>query len=181
MFSRATCWLAMAMSSVSALISDCEGVPGQQSRCTPCNQRLRGRHSHPGQWKSELQDIHGTLADTGHDQMEEGFLSFVRLIGTVYFKKHLADFTPHTPRALYMSLAQNSIVSLRLLERVCRVGLGLRMSCPPHLMPCGATGSEPVGSQTMWNQAASNHMRLLDLTQYGWKIIDGKLSVIGSQ
>ena len=27
----------------------------------------------------------GTLADTGHDQMEEGFLSFVRLIGTVYF------------------------------------------------------------------------------------------------
>ena len=26
----------------------------------------------------------------------------------------------------------------------------------------------------MWNQAASNHMRLLDLTQYGWKIVDGK-------
>ena len=22
------------------------------------------------------------------------------------------------------------------------------MSCPPHLMPCGATGSEPVGSRT---------------------------------
>ena len=32
------------------------------------------------------QDVPGTLADTGHDQMEEGFLSFVRLIGTVYFK-----------------------------------------------------------------------------------------------
>ena len=30
-----------AMSSVSAVISDCEGVPGQQSRCTLCNQRLR--------------------------------------------------------------------------------------------------------------------------------------------
>ena len=31
------------------------------------------------------QDVPGTLADTGHDQTEEGFLSFVRLIGTVYF------------------------------------------------------------------------------------------------
>ena len=55
------------------------------------------------------QDIPGTLADTGHDQMEEGFLSFVRLIGTVYFKKHLAEFTLDTPRALYMSLAQDGI------------------------------------------------------------------------
>ena len=162
-------------------MSDCDGVPGQQSRCTLCKEHLRGRHSHPGQWKSELQqflllkvqwswpkflymhspysdvyhigltlidpsvhdvyvqlsnisslelrllqlllgsiiplllrpcvlqtlficsgcdyvsvfcwptmhtcsqDVPGTLADTGHDQMEEGFLSFVRLIGTVYF------------------------------------------------------------------------------------------------
>ena len=74
MFPGATCWLAMVMSSVSAVISACEGVPGQQSRCTVCKQRLRGRHSHPGEWKSELQDIPGILADTGHDQMEEGFL-----------------------------------------------------------------------------------------------------------
>ena len=35
-------------------MSDCDGVPGQQSRCTLCKERLRGRHSHPGQWKSEL-------------------------------------------------------------------------------------------------------------------------------
>ena len=27
----------------------------------------------------------------------------------------------------------------------------------------------------MWNQAASNHMRVLDLIQYGWKIVGGKL------
>ena len=27
----------------------------------------------------------------------------------------------------------------------------------------------------MWNQAACNSMALLDLTQYGWKIVDGKL------
>ena len=48
---------AMAMSSASAVISDCDGVPGQQSRCTLCKQPLRGTHSHPGQWKSELQQF----------------------------------------------------------------------------------------------------------------------------
>ena len=47
----------MAMSSASAVISDCDGVPGQQSRCTLCKQRLRGARSHPGQWKSELQQF----------------------------------------------------------------------------------------------------------------------------
>ena len=38
------------MSSASAVIGDCDGVPGQQSR-TLCKQPLRGTHSHPGQWK----------------------------------------------------------------------------------------------------------------------------------
>ena len=39
------------------------------------------------------QDIPGTLADAGQDHMNEGFLSFVRLICTVYFFKNLAEFT----------------------------------------------------------------------------------------
>ena len=43
-----------AMSSVSAVIGNCDGVPGQQSWCTLCKQPLRATHSHPGQWKSEL-------------------------------------------------------------------------------------------------------------------------------
>ena len=46
-----------AMFSASAVIGDCDGVPGQQSRCTLCKQPLRGTHSHPGQWKSELQQF----------------------------------------------------------------------------------------------------------------------------
>ena len=37
---------------------DCEsGVPGQQSRCSLCRERLRDAHSHPGQWKSEVQQF----------------------------------------------------------------------------------------------------------------------------
>jgi len=55
------------------------------------------------------QDIPGTLADTAPGRETEGFLSFVRLIGTVYFKKHLAEFVLTTPRALYMSLTQGGV------------------------------------------------------------------------
>ena len=56
-FSKATCCVAMAMSSASAVIRDCESVPGTQGRCTLCKQPLRGTHSHPGRWKSELQQF----------------------------------------------------------------------------------------------------------------------------
>ena len=37
----------------------------------------------------------GTLADAVPGRKEHGFLSFVRLIGTVCFKKHLVEFS-HT-------------------------------------------------------------------------------------
>ena len=156
------------------MISDCDGVPGQQSRCTLCNQRLRGQHSHPGQWKSELQDIPGTLADTGHDQMEEGFLSFDRLIDTVYFKNHLAEFTLDTPRALYMSLAQYGIGPVQQHTRfieVIRESVWSRIEfedeLPPSFDALWRHWQRICWVANMWNQAASNQMRLLDLTQYG--------------
>ena len=40
------------------------------------------------------QKFPGTLADTAPGRKEQGFLSFVRLIGTMYFKKY-----SHTTRA----------------------------------------------------------------------------------
>ena len=43
----------------------------------------------------------------GNNYRMTGFLSFVRLIGSVNFKKHLAEFILCRPRALYMSLTQN--------------------------------------------------------------------------
>ena len=37
---------------------DCAGmVSEEQSRCTLCRERLRGAHSHPGQWNRELQQF----------------------------------------------------------------------------------------------------------------------------
>ena len=87
--------------------------------------------------------IAGTLVS--HGRKDEGFLFFVRLIGRVYFKKHLAEFTVDTPHAVYMSLTQDGVGPVQQhieVIRVCGVGLSLRMNCPHHLMPCGATGSK---------------------------------------
>ena len=62
------------------------------------------RHFFENAWFiTGTQDIPGTLADTAPNRVEDGFMSFVTLVGTMYFKKHLAQFTVNTPRALYMS------------------------------------------------------------------------------
>jgi hypothetical protein len=45
-----------------------------------------------------------------------------------------------------------------------------------HYKYPGATGSEHVGSVRLPGITV-----LLDLTQYSWKIVDGRLSVSGSQ
>ena len=83
--------------------------------------------------------------------MEEGFLFFVRLIGTMNFKKYLAEFTLDTPRALYMSLSQDPIEQHKMFIEVIRESVWSRIEfedeLPPPLIPCGASASEPVGFQ----------------------------------
>ena len=53
----------------------------------------------------------GTLASTCDTSRELGFFSFVRLIGTVYFKKHLSLFTYDSPRALFNSFPDSDPIS----------------------------------------------------------------------
>ena len=128
------------------------------------------------------QDIPGTLAHTHPDLMEEGFLPFVRLIGTVYFKKHLAEFTLDTPRALYMSLSQDGVGPVQQHKRFIEVirecvwsRIEFEDELPPSFDALWRHWQRTCWVSNMWNQAARNHMRLLDITQYGWKIVDGKL------
>ena len=50
-----------------------------------------------------------SLADTSSpDHSENGLLAFVRLVGCVYFKKHLALFKHETPEALFHSIVAAS-------------------------------------------------------------------------
>ena len=103
-------------------------------------------------------------------------------------QKHLAKFTLDTPRALYMSLAQDGIGRVQQHKRFIEViresvwsRIEFEAELPPSFDALWHHWQQTCWVSNMWNQAASNHMRVLDLTQYGWKIVDGNLSVIGSQ
>ena len=53
-------------------------------------------------------DMPGSMEEVSTNNRASGFLSFLRLIGTVYFKKHLASFISihniETPQQLYNSI-----------------------------------------------------------------------------
>ena len=53
----------------------------------------------------------GSLASTCDISRELGFLSFVRLIGTVYSKKHLSSFKYDFPRSLLNSISDSDPIS----------------------------------------------------------------------
>jgi hypothetical protein len=42
-------------------------------------------------------------------QQEEGFLAFLRLVGSAYFKKHMSAFKATTPESLYKSTEAMSV------------------------------------------------------------------------
>ena len=58
-------------------------------------------------------DYPGTLADTDTDHLHAGFLAFIRLVGTAYFKKHISAFNYETSRALMNSLQESTEVSTK--------------------------------------------------------------------
>ena len=87
-----------------------------------------------------------------------------------------------------MSLAQDGIGPVQQHKRfieVIRESVWSRIEfedeLPPSFDALWRHWQRTCWVSNMWNQAASNHMRVLDLTLYGWKIVDGNLSVIGGQ
>ena len=210
---NSTCKDPVARRAMSSSVCD----QSHQSRCALCKERLRGVHSHPGQWKSDLQQLlqehnpciplsacvcradelsffqnawfisgtqefPGTLADTIPGREEQGFLSFVRLVGTVYFKKHLAEFIHSTPRALYTSLTQSGlgpVQQYKLFIESIRDSVWSRIQfedeLPPSFDALWRHWLRTCWVSNMWSQALQNHMTLLDLTQYGWMVVEEKL------
>ena len=117
------------------------------------------------------QDIPGTLADTAPDRVEEGCMSFVRLIGTIYFKKHVAQFTVNTPRALYMSLTQSDVAPMQQHKKftgVIRETVWSRIQFEDELpLSFDALWRHWLRAcwvSNMWSQATQNHLTLQDLT-----------------
>ena len=60
-------------------------------------------------------------ADTMPSSKSLYLLAFIRLVGTMYFKKHLSVFSFNTPRALFMSLDENSMSAIDYHKRFIEV------------------------------------------------------------
>ena len=91
----------------------------------------------------------------------------------------MAEFTVDTPRALYTQDGVGPVQQHKRFIEVIRESVWSGIEFEDELSPSFDAlwhhWQRTCWVSNMWNQAASNHMRLLDLSQYCWKIVDGKL------
>ena len=128
----------------------------------------------------------GSLADISleADNFEMGFLSFLRLIGTAYFKKYASAFSGSTPQAHFnVFLTQNRQASVKQhhfkwLENI-RNSIWDRTEFEKNMIPStDALYRHWLRSCwviDMWRQANNAEIILKPVDLYGWKIEDGKL------
>ena len=128
----------------------------------------------------------GSLADTHmeNNTHERGFLAFLQLIGTVYFKKHANAFEYDTPESHYKSFLcpdtdakeQHS----KWLEDI-RKCTWERITLENEMVP----SSEALWSHwlyscwvlDMWRKGDRNMMHVIDISKCGWTVTDGTLSI----
>ena len=83
-----------------------------------------------------------------------------------------------TPRVLYSSLADPALSHYDMHKGFCKLSemwsgikYSLKMNCHPQwqhwLRTCWVSH--------MWSQAADNHMIIPDVSDFGWKVLDGTL------
>ena len=123
----------------------------------------------------------GTLVDTG-DTKEKGFLAFIRLVGTAYFKKHLSCFQFASPRESLNSFTSSDPVarhkewfeSIRSTVWTC---IEFKDEFPPSFEALWRHWLRTCWVSNFWQQAGCNKYSLLDITQFSWKVAGDKLSV----
>ena len=115
-------------------------------------------------------ELPGTLADTVPLTLDNGFLSFVRLVGTMYFKKHLSVFHCNTPRALYMSLEETGLSPreqhkkfIQIIREEVWSRIEFEDELPPSFEALQRHWLRTCWVSNMWSQANKNHMAFLDL------------------
>jgi hypothetical protein len=134
-------------------------------------------------------DLHtpGTLADTEIEgnNYESGFLAFIRLIGTIYFKKYSTGFNQSSP-AVHFRTFVNGTTSIRdihcqWLDSI-RQNIWHRINFDNEMIPSDTAlhmhWKRSCWISHMWRQADVNKMMLQPLTENGWTLKDGKLMII---
>ena len=134
----------------------------------------------------EVQYTNGSLSDTllDNDLHKQGFLAFLRLIGTVYFKKHAPAFESNSPESHFKSFISSSTdveeQHKNWLEDI-RQRSWARVIKETEMVPSAEAlwrhWKRSCWVIDMWRQADRNEVRVPDITTCGGNLVDGILSV----
>ena len=129
----------------------------------------------------------GSLSDTlmDGDIYEKGFLAFLQLIGTVYFKKHATAFHSNSPESHFKSFLTPSTSDIQQqhrdwLEDIRQI-IWDRITFESEMVPSTQAlwrhWKRSCWVIDMWRQADRNTMQLATITSYGWKVVDDILTI----
>lgn len=134
----------------------------------------------------ESQYTKGSLSDVllNNDAHKQGFLAFLRLVGTVYFKKHATAFESDSPESHFKSFTTSSTdieqQHRNWLEDI-RQSTWDRINFEAEMVPSTEAlwrhWQRSCWVINMWRQADRNTMQVADITTCGWNVIDGILSI----
>ena len=125
---------------------------------------------------------HGTLASTCDTSRELVFLSFVRLIGTVYFKKHLSSFKYDCPKALFNSFSCSDPISqhkqwLDCIRSTVWENIEFEDELPPSWEALRRHWLHSCWVSHFWSQASNSTYHLMDVNEFGRKVVEGHLQI----
>ena len=129
-------------------------------------------------------DTPGTLADTSflNDKYKLGYLAFLRLIGVVYFKKHLDVESPITHFRKFTASTHTPLEQHFSWLEAIRDSIWDRIAFENQMIPSNDAlhlhWKRTCWVLHMWQQATVNTIRVLPLTDYGWRVTDGILGVL---
>lgn len=123
----------------------------------------------------------GTLADPG----DMGFLAFMRLIGTTYFKKNASGFDTPSPSTHFLQFCDSNLTPKQQhsawLEDI-RQTIWYRVKCENHQIASDAAlwlhWQRCCWVSDMWGQADTNYMTVASVVDSGWTLRENKLCVV---
>ena len=115
---------------------------------------------------------------------ESGFMAFLRLVGVVYMKRHGSGFSGMSPEAYYNQFLKHGQTALQhhntWLDSI-RQCIWDRIQFENDMIPNTDAlyrhWKRTCWVLNLWKQADTNTVITKPITDYGWKVIDGTLSV----
>ena len=124
----------------------------------------------------------GTLADTDLDgDYKLGYLAFLRLIGTIYFKKYNTGFDSKSPATHFMSFVTHAKPHSKWIENI-RQTIWVRTKSEQEMVPSDDAllkhWKRSCWVVDMWGRADHAEQTVKPLIGNGWEVIDSRLQVV---